>query len=49
FVREAAEIPNPWLNTAAGLFGGLLVWAGTQAVQKFLANRRSTPVATSTI
>ncbi|MGG6264486.1 AMP-binding protein [Leptolyngbya sp. AN03gr2] len=49
FVSNVAEILNPWLNTAAGLFGGILVWAGLQAVQKFLAKRRSTTVAPSTI
>ena len=40
-VRNVAEIPSPWLNTAAGLFGGLLVWAGVQQVQRVLAKQRS--------
>lgn len=47
FVRNAAGIPSPWLNTAVGLFGGLFVWTAIQAVQRFLAKRRSITPATS--
>ncbi|MBW4441216.1 MAG: AMP-binding protein [Plectolyngbya sp. WJT66-NPBG17] len=48
-VRNVAGIQNPWPNTAAGLFGGLLVWAGVQAVQRLLAKRRSNTLETSSI
>lgn len=45
FVSNVAHNENPWLNTAAGVLGGILVWAGVQAVQRFRANRRSTVTA----
>ncbi|MER3434134.1 MAG: hypothetical protein C4288_12070 [Leptolyngbya sp. ERB_1_1] len=41
FVRNVAGIPSPWLNTVVGLSGGVLVWAMVQAVQRFLAKRRT--------
>lgn len=42
FVSNVAHNENPWLNTAAGVLGGVLVWAGVQVIQNFLAEKRST-------
>lgn len=41
-VSTVGHTENPWVNTVAGIFGGIAVWAGVQTVQSFLANRRST-------
>ncbi|MCU0550139.1 MAG: AMP-binding protein [Leptolyngbya sp. Prado105] len=44
-VKNVGHLENPWANTAAGLFGGIAVWAGVQAVQKGVANWRSSKVS----
>lgn len=41
FVSNVAHLYNPWLNTAAGVLGGIAVWSGMETVQKLWANRRS--------
>jgi acyl-CoA synthetase (AMP-forming)/AMP-acid ligase II len=39
-VKNVAHIENPWLNTIAGLLGGVLVWLGLQATQPLLTKWR---------
>ncbi len=39
-VRNVMHIETPWINTIAGLVGGVLVWAGVQAFQQWRTKQK---------